>query len=88
MTVRELLFTRATVTWLILLTLTLAAPIFSIESGGTAAAAVVLGLATIKIRLVALDFMELRHAPPPMRAGVEVFCVVLWAALTGIYIWL
>ncbi len=35
-----------------------------------------------------LDFMELRHAPIPLRAAFEFYCFAIWAVLTGLYLWL
>ena len=52
----------------------------------TLAAAVVIGIAAIKIRLVGLHFMELRHAPVALRAVFEGYCAVLFLALMGIYV--
>ncbi len=52
----------------------------------TLAAAVVIGIAAIKIRLVGLHFMELRHAPVALRAVFEAYCAVLFLALMGIYV--
>ena len=50
------------------------------------AAGVVIGIGAIKIRLVGLHFMELRHAPSALRAAFEAYCVLLFALLTGICI--
>jgi cytochrome c oxidase subunit IV len=47
---------------------------------------VVLGIASIKVRLVGLDFMELRSAPIPLRAAFEGYCFGLWALLSGLYL--
>ncbi|HUR04268.1 MAG TPA: cytochrome C oxidase subunit IV family protein [Nonomuraea sp.] len=52
----------------------------------TLAAAVVIGIAAIKIRLVGLHFMELRGAPVALRAVFEGYCLVLFLALMGIYV--
>lgn len=52
----------------------------------TLAAAVVLGIAAVKVRLVGLHFMELRHAPVALRAAFEAYCVGLFAVLMGLYI--
>jgi hypothetical protein len=49
---------------------------------------VVLAIAAIKVRLVGLDFMELRTAPVPLRAAFECYCVGLWALLSGLYLFL
>jgi hypothetical protein len=47
----------------------------------------VLGIAAVKVRLVGLDFMELRHAPIALRAVFELYCATLWAVLSGPYLW-
>lgn len=52
----------------------------------TLAAAIVIGIAAIKIRLVGLHFMELRGAPVALRAVFEGYCLVLFVALMGIYV--
>jgi heme/copper-type cytochrome/quinol oxidase subunit 4 len=52
----------------------------------TLAAAAVLGIAAIKIRLVGLHFMELRGAPLALRAVFETYCVLLFTVLMGIYV--
>jgi heme/copper-type cytochrome/quinol oxidase subunit 4 len=46
----------------------------------------IIGIATIKIRLVGLYFMELRHAPTPLRGLFEGYCVVLFAAMATLYV--
>lgn len=55
---------------------------------GSLVAVAVLGIAAVKVRLVGLDFMELRHAPIPLRVAFEIYCVTLWAVLSGLYLWL
>lgn len=52
----------------------------------TLAAAIVVGIAAIKIRLVGLHFMELKAAPVALRAAFEGYCAVLFLALMGIYL--
>ncbi len=52
---------------------------------GTLAAAVVIGIGAIKVRLVGLYFMELRSAPFVLRAAFEVYCAVLFVVLLGTY---
>jgi hypothetical protein len=46
----------------------------------------VLAIAAIKIRLVGLDFMELRGAPMPLRLAFECYCLGLWLLLSGLYL--
>lgn len=80
---------RAGISWLVLIAATLVSCLVGAEHGiGSTAAVLVLGIAAIKIRLVGLDFMELRSAPTPLRAVFEGYCLLLWAALSGLYIFL
>ncbi|HEY9266443.1 MAG: cytochrome C oxidase subunit IV family protein [Mycobacterium sp.] len=89
MTVLDLLRTRATVTWLLLVAATVVSWAVGAEHGtGSMVAVVVLAIAAIKVRYVGLDFMELRHAPIPLRAAFECYCVGMWALLSGLYLWL
>ncbi|QEN13656.1 cytochrome C oxidase subunit IV family protein [Mycolicibacterium sp. ELW1] len=85
----HLMRNRAGVSWLILVAATLASFALGADHGtGSLVAVAVLAIAAIKVRLVGLDFMELRHAPIPLRAAFEVYCVGLWALLSGLYLWL
>jgi len=43
--------------------------------------AAVIILAFIKVRLIILDFMEIRHAPVPLRVALEAWMGVICAAL-------
>lgn len=80
---------RARVSWLILVAATCASWALGAEHGtGSVVVVAVLGIAAVKVRLVGLDFMELRHAPIPLRAVFEIYCVALWALLSGLYLWL
>jgi hypothetical protein len=85
----ELVRNRAGLSWLLLVAATLASWLVGADHGtGSVIAVVVLAIAALKIRLVGLDFMELRRAPVPLRAAFEVYCVALWAVLSGLYLWL
>jgi len=85
----QLMRNRAGVSWLILVAATLASFALGADHGtGSLVAVAVLAIAAIKVRLVGLDFMELRHAPIPLRMAFEVYCVGLWALLSGLYLWL
>lgn len=53
---------------------------------GTAAAAIVIGFAAAKIRLVGIHFMELGNAPLILRGFFETYCAVLFIVLMGIYL--
>ena len=89
MTVLELVRNRSGVSWLVLVAATLASWLVGADHGtGSTVAVLVLAIAAVKIRLVGLDFMELRHAPIPLRVAFEVYCVALWAVLSGLYLWL
>ena len=78
---------RAGVTWAILVLLTLANPILGSEgAGGNLFAVAILTIAVVKVRLVGLDFMELRSAPVVMRSVFEAYCLVLWAVLSACYL--
>lgn len=80
---------RAGVSWLILVAFTLASWALGADHGtGSLVAVAVLAIAAVKVRLVGLDFMELRHAPIPLRMAFEAYCVGLWALLSGLYLWL
>ena len=87
--VPTLLRARSTAVWAVLVVATLVS--WAVGSGhgtGSAIAVVVLGVAMIKVRFVGLDFMELRNAPLVLRAAFEFYCVALWCALAGMYLWL
>ncbi len=86
---QSLLRARSTVVWAVLVIATLVSWAVGSEHGtGSLIAVVVLGVAMIKVRFVGLDFMELRHSPLYLRAAFEGYCVVLWCALAGMYLWL
>jgi caa(3)-type oxidase subunit IV len=84
----QLVCNRAGFSWLVLIAATIISWAVGAEHGtGSLVALVVLGIAAIKVRLVGLDFMELRHAPIPLRALFECYCVGIWAVLSGLYLW-
>ena len=89
MTTLKLLKNRAGVSWLILVAATILSWAVGAEHGtGSMVGVLVLAIAAVKVRLVGLDFMELRHAPVPLRAAFEAYCVGMWALLSGLYLWL
>lgn len=89
MTALNLLRNRAGVSWLILIAATVLSWAVGAEHGtGSMVGVVVLAIAAVKVRLVGLDFMELRHAPVPLRAAFEAYCLGMWALLSGLYLWL
>jgi hypothetical protein len=80
---------RAGVSWVVLIMATLISYALGADHGtGSVMVVVVLGIAAIKVRLVGLDFMELRSAPVPLRAAFEGYCLGLWALLSGLYLFL
>lgn len=88
MHVLNLLRNRAGASWLFLMAATVLSWAVGAEHGtGSMVAVVVLGIAAIKVRLVGLDFMELRHAPLALRAAFEAYCVGIWALLSAVYLW-
>ncbi|ABM15704.1 MULTISPECIES: cytochrome C oxidase subunit IV family protein [Mycolicibacterium] len=89
MTVLSLLKNRAGASWLFLVAATVLSWAVGAEHGtGSLVPVLVLAIAAVKVRLVGLDFMELRHAPVPLRAAFEVYCVGIWALLSALYLWL
>lgn len=87
--VLQLVRNRAGFSWLVLVAATIVSWAVGAEHGaGSLVAVVVLAIAAIKVRLVGLDFMELRRAPVPLRVMFESYCLVMWAVLSGLYLWL
>ena len=79
---------RITAVWLLLVLATL----FSWESAHVGndhrlSSSIVLVIAFIKVRFVGLEFMELRHAPLPLRLIFELWVILACAALLILY-WL
>jgi hypothetical protein len=78
---------RAGASWLVLIAATLVSCALGADHGtGSAMVVVVLAIAAIKVRLVGLDFMELRSAPMPLRLAFEGYCLGLWVLLSGLYL--
>ncbi|MGD9619695.1 MAG: cytochrome C oxidase subunit IV family protein [Mycolicibacterium sp.] len=85
----SLLRNRAGLSWLILVAATVVSWALGAEHGtGSLLAVAVLAIAAFKVRLVGLDFMELRSAPAGLRAAFECYCLGMWALLSGLYLWL
>ena len=75
--VLQLVRNRAGFSWLILVAATVISWAVGAEHGtGSMVAIVVLAIAAIKVRLVGLDFMELRHAPVPLRVLFETLSLI------------
>ena len=50
-----------------------------------AAIALVIGVALIKVRIVVLDFMEVRHAPFALRVPLETWVVAIAGAILAFW---
>lgn len=53
---------------------------------GDVAAALVIVIAFIKVRLVGMHFMELRHAPMPLRLVFQAYCAIASIVLIVLYL--
>ncbi|MBH0777875.1 cytochrome C oxidase subunit IV family protein [Nocardia bovistercoris] len=80
-------------TWIALTATTLLAWRLSPGHGDAATAlgkeliAGIVVLGAVKCRLIIGNFMEIRHAPRALRIALDIWLVVLWAALFGIYLY-
>jgi caa(3)-type oxidase subunit IV len=86
--VQRLLRTPVTLVWALLMAATALSMWVAIEHGivsRAAATTVVMSIALVKAWLVGMYFMELRHAPWPLRAAFHAWCVICGAAVLGIY---
>jgi hypothetical protein len=79
---------RQTAVWMLLVAATVLTAVVGLEQhgGSTSVGLLLLAIAFIKIRLVALHFMEVRDAPLPLRVLVEAYVGVTFVALLGIYV--
>lgn len=85
----RLLADRQTAVWVFLVAATVLTATLGLEQhgGSTAVGMVLLAIAFVKIRLVALHFMEIREAPLALRLLLEGYVVVTFGALAGLYLW-
>lgn len=77
------------VTWIALVVATLVAWWVGTDHGlddPTAAAALVLGVAVVKIYLIGMEFMELRHADVRLRRGFQAYCALVGIGLIGMLV--
>ncbi|MDT5007962.1 MAG: hypothetical protein QOJ24_5138 [Mycobacterium sp.] len=78
---------RAGLSWLILIVATVVSYALGADHGtGSVMVVAVLAIAAVKVRLIGLDFMELRTAPIPLRVVFEGYCLGLWTVLSGLYL--
>lgn len=52
----------------------------------TVVTAVVLAIALVKVRFVGSDFMELRTAPTALRLSFDLYLIVVYVGLLGMYV--
>ena len=84
-----LAWTKATAIWLVLIGATVVAALLAAEGGAgshRAASTLILAVAFTKVRLVGLYFMELREEPTVLRLIFEAYCLVVFAAMLGLYL--
>lgn len=79
---------RQTFVWHVLVLATALTAVLGLEERGSApvVAVALIGIGVVKLRLVAMHFMEVRRAPLPLRLLVEAYAVAVFASLTGIYL--
>lgn len=86
----ELLRSSATVVWLFLVAATVVSWALGTDHGfvedTTAASTIVLVVAFVKVRFVGLYFMELKDAPLPLRALLEIWCLAVCALTLGFFL--
>ncbi|MBO2447676.1 cytochrome C oxidase subunit IV family protein [Actinomadura barringtoniae] len=81
-----------TTVWLALLVIAVGSWWFGVERGGTGPdpslpiTIAVLALGLIKARLIIRYFMEVRAAPTWLRAFTDIWLVLLWGGVLGIYL--
>jgi Prokaryotic Cytochrome C oxidase subunit IV len=78
-----LLRTRTTAVWLLLTVATVLSWALGTHRG---LAIAILVIAFVKIRFVGLYFMELRGAPPALRAVSETYCLAVLLTLSAMYL--
>lgn len=84
----RILSDRQTLVWLVLVAATALTSVLGLEERGSAkaVAVVLIGIGVVKLRLVAMHFMEVRRAPLPLRLLVEGYAAVVFCSLVGIYL--
>ncbi len=86
----DLLRSSATVVWLFLVAATVVSWALGTDHGfvddSTAASVIVLVVAFVKVRFVGLYFMELKDAPLPLRALLEVWCLAVCCLTLGFFL--
>ena len=78
---------RVILVWVVLLALTFGSFLVGVEQGAgfaSVAAAIIVGVAMLKVRLIGIHFMDLRVAPPALRAVFEGYVLVVFAVLVAL----
>ena len=78
---------RVTLVWVLLLALTFGSFLVGVEQGAgfaSVGAAVIVGIAMIKVRLIGLHFMDVRAAPRALRALFEGYVLVVFVVLVAL----
>ena len=81
--------TVVTPVWLLLVVATVISWMLGANYGPgnhEAATVTVMVVSFVKVRFVGLYFMELRHAPLPLRLGFEAYVLVVCGAVLGLYL--
>lgn len=77
------------ITWVVLVVATLIAWWVGTDHGlsdPTAAAAMLLAVAVVKVYLIGMEFMELRRADPRLRRGFQAYCALIGVGLIGMLV--
>ena len=82
---RAIFWNRITALWLLLFAATTLSwsSIYAGEEYHPIAAMIII-IAFVKVRFIGLDFMELRHAPVPLRLAFEIWLVTICCAILGV----
>jgi hypothetical protein len=78
---------RVTLVWVLLLALTFGSFLVGVEQGAgfaSVGAAVIVGIAMIKVRLIGLHFMDVRAAPRALRALFEGYVLAVFVVLVAL----
>ena len=75
---------RVTLVWVLLLALTFGSFLVGVEQGAgfaSVGAAIIVGIAMFKVRLIGLHFMDVRAAPRELRALFEGYVLAVFVVL-------
>ena len=78
---------RVTLVWVLLLALTFGSFFVGVEQGAgfaSVGAAIIVGIAMFKVRLIGLHFMDVRAAPLALRALFEGYVLAVFVVLVAL----